>query len=220
MTSNHWCVCSTSPACQPQCKTFPLRDSPLGRILSSHTFFFLFFTTSYLLSRHFANHHLPSPRGLPTCLPTLSFAIKSENDAFRLSYEQQPPLRGFLRGGFFHCHFRSAIRLSQHLISFFFPQPLRQTDSAGNTGAASIQFQGRTIYTPFAGQAEAEGSLLWFYPPRLSDVCWGNVAAPQPRTSAAVLSPISPGVFPRGVGELNIWQQARRGVTPLTCAWF
>lgn len=112
---------------------------------SHHTQFF--FTTSYLLSRHFANLTPPPPPGLPTCLPTLSFTIKSENDAFRLSYDQQPPLRGFLRRGFFHFYFRSAIRLSQHFIFF---QPLRQTDSARNPGATSIQFQGRTISNPFS----------------------------------------------------------------------
>lgn len=115
MMSNHWCVFSTSPACQPQCKTFPLRDSPLGHILSSHT---IFFTTSYLLSRHFANF----PPGLPTCLPTLSFTIKSENEAFRLSYDQQPPHSeaSSEEDSFVSI---SALRLDFHSIWFFSTPP-------------------------------------------------------------------------------------------------
>lgn len=175
-TPNHWCVCKYITCLSAPVQNFPPAWlSSWSHSLITHIFFLWFFNNLIFAFQALCQPPFtppPFPRGgLPTCLPTLSFTIKSEKDAFRPSYEQQPPLRGFLRGGLFHCcHFRSAIRLSQHLISFLFfsfpppPTPPADRFCRKNTGAASMQFQGRTMYTPFAGQAEAEASLLWVLP--------------------------------------------------------
>lgn len=72
-----WFHCTTCSSAQR--KTFPQRDSALGRILHiTHIFRNLEFAFQALCQ-------LVS--GLPTCLPTLSSTIKWENDAFYLHSE-------------------------------------------------------------------------------------------------------------------------------------
>lgn len=107
---------------------------------SHHTQFF--FTTSYLLSRHFANFPPRAPY-----LPT-DFKFHDQVGKRRISPQLRlaaSTLRGFLRRGFFHFYFRSAIRLSQHFI-FFNPsgrQLLQETREQHQYNSKEGQFPPR-----------------------------------------------------------------------------
>lgn len=214
MTPNHWCVFSAPPACLPSVKLPPAwlcswSHSP------HHTHFFFFFFSLFLQQR------ICFPGTLPTLprAPYLPTDFKFHDQVrkrcilsqLRISSPHTPRFPS--EDDSFNSLF--AMRFDFH--NFFF---LPGADKFCNKHGSNSNII--PMVDNFHGLVQAEHFFFFCsgFALRLSEVCWGNVAPLQPRTSAAVLSPISPGVFPRGVGELNIWQRARRGVTPLTCAWF
>lgn len=153
---------------------------------------------------------------LPTWLLTLSFMIKSENDAFRLfsRLSQQTRLRGCVSScfSFTRFYFYFALRLASQSFTAF-----SSADNLFLQKNCRSNRQKRIIFSPPIHGWWKLG--VRDCTPGCRTSAGGTSLLCSP-TSAAVVSPISPGVFPKGVRELNIWQRARRGVTQLTCAWF
>lgn len=177
-------------------KLSPLRDSPLGHILPVlHTFFFI---ASYLLSRHFANFFFPQTpylathfkfhdqvgkRRIPPFLAAQPTA--SETPRLRLKLFFFPPILFLLCSAIS----QSFTALSSADFFFFFCKKI-----AGATPK-------RTIFSPPIHGWWKLGVRLCTPGCRTSAGRTPLLCSP---TSAAVVSPISPGVFPKGVRELNI----------------
>lgn len=189
-----------------------------GSLLSSHL------TATYLQSRHFAN--LFQAPYLPAyCLKFHDQVRKHRScccTSARLTGDPQLRRASFIP---FQWSTLAFILLCEHSVyvvaTVNLPAGTNRQQVKGATQEFSIflVFLGRSISSWYFLIAHGK-FFVRFYPRILGGLQGECHCFPVPLQQ--LVSPISPGVFPRGVRELNIWQSARRGVTQLTCSytWF
>ena len=190
-----------------------------GSLLSSHL------TATYLQSRHFAN--LFQAPYLPAyCLKFHDQVRKHRSCCWtsaRLTGDPQLRRASFIP---FQWSTLAFILLCEHsvyvvaTVNALQPAATSRQQVKGATQQFSIfVFLGRSVSSWYFDCAwENSEFFVRFYPRILGGLQGECHCFPVPLQQ--LVSPISPGVFPRGVRELNIWQSARRGVTQLTCTWF